>query len=359
MELFESFFNSLASPQIVVGISTVVFLIYIARMRQMMHPRVAFAIMGATALFLVIGCQNADFFHIITKGDNMPIVILIFSVLFFMWLAFRQATLNDMRLERGEPPQEATESHKKVLVWPDLIYSEFVLTVLLSAAFIIWAVLVEAPIEEPASGTRAPNPAKAPWYFLGLQEMLVYFDPWLAGVVLPGLIVVGLMAIPYIDTNPKGNGYYTWKERKFAIGMFMFGFLILWVLLVILGTFLRGPNWNFFGPFEFWDPHKVEALTNVNLSEYFWVSMLNTRLPDNSLVRELPGFLLIGAYFVITPAILAKTILKRFFDEMGIVRFSVLIMLMLCMASLPIKMLLRWTINLKYLVAIPEWFFNI
>jgi hypothetical protein len=359
VETFESFFNALASPELVVGISTIVFLIYIARMRQLMHPRVTMLIMGGTAVFFVVGAQNRDFMTILSKGDNMPIVIMIFAVLFFLWLAFRQATLNDMRLERGEPPREATESKTKVLVWPDLVYPEFVMTVVLSAIFIFWGVLVEAPIEEPASGTRAPNPAKAPWYFLGLQEMLVYFDPWLAGVVLPGMIVVGLMAIPYIDTNPKGNGYYTWKERPFAIGMFMFGFLILWVLLVILGTFLRGPNWNFFGPFEYWDPHKVEALTNINLSEYFWVMMLDTRLPDNSLVRELPGFLLIGAYFVVTPAIMAKTFLKKLFDEMGFIRFSVLVMLLLMMASLPIKMLLRWTINLKYLVAIPEWFFNI
>ena len=61
------------------------------------------------------------------------------------------------------------------------------------------------------------NPAKAPWYFLGLQEMLVYFDPWIAGVVMPTLIIIGLMVIPYIDTNPMGSGYYTWKQRRFAI----------------------------------------------------------------------------------------------------------------------------------------------
>ena len=77
----------------------------------------------------------------------------------------------------------------------------------------------------------------------------VYFDPWLAGVVFPGLIVVGLMAIPYIDPNPKGNGYYTFLERKSAITTFLFGFLILWVVLILYGAFLRGPNWNFFGPF--------------------------------------------------------------------------------------------------------------
>ena len=139
----------------------------------------------------------------------------------------------------------------------------------------------------------------------------------------------------------------------------LFGFLVLWVSLVILGTFLRGPNWNFFGPFEYWDPHKVEPLVNVNLSEFFWIRWLDTRMPDNILVRELPGIVLCLAYLVIMPGLLAKTVLKKLFHQMGFARYSVMVMLLLFMGTLPIKMLLRWTMNMKYLVAIPEYFFNI
>ena len=80
--------------------------------------------------------------------------------------------------------------------------------VVLTIVLVVWGIALQAPLEQPASSTVAPNPSKAPWYFLGLQEMLVYFDPWMAGVVLPSLIIVGLMAIPYIDTNKNGNGYY-------------------------------------------------------------------------------------------------------------------------------------------------------
>ena len=156
-------------------------------------------------------------------------------------------------------------------VWPDLVYTELISLILCSVVLIVWSILLKAPLEQPANRAVTPNPSKAPWYFLGLQEMLVYFDPWLAGVVLPSLIIVGLIAIPYIDKNPKGNGYYTFAERKVEITLFLFGFVILWSSLIVLGTFLRGPNWNFFGPFEYWDTHKLEALTNVNLSEYFWV----------------------------------------------------------------------------------------
>ena len=131
-----------------------------------------------------------------------------------------------------------------MLVWPDLVYTELICLILATAGLIVWAIVAKAPLEQPANPGYAPNPAKAPWYFLGLQEMLVYFDPWMAGVVYPGLIILGLTAMPYIDTNPRGNGYYTLRERPFAIATWLFGFLILWVVLIFFGTFLRGPNWS-------------------------------------------------------------------------------------------------------------------
>lgn len=140
----------------------------------------------------------------------------------------------------------------------------------------VWSIMIDAPLEEPSDPTKTPNPSKAPWYFLALQEMLVYFDPWIAGVVLPGLIIAGLVAIPYIDTNPKGKGYYTIKERPFALAVFSFGFIVLWIVLMVVGTFLRGPGWNFFAPWEAWDPHLVVPLTNVNLSYLFGIRDANT-----------------------------------------------------------------------------------
>ena len=112
---------------------------------------------------------------------------------------------------------EGELAKQKVFTWPDLVYSEFICLIAFTAALVIWSILIEAPLEEPAATARTPNPSKAPWYFLGLQELLVYFDPWIAGVLLPGYIIVGLMAIPYLDTNPKGNGYYTFEERPFVV----------------------------------------------------------------------------------------------------------------------------------------------
>jgi hypothetical protein len=323
------------------------------------HPIVALAGLNAVLLFGGWSVTDTNFREIVTKPDNVPIVMLIFAVGFFTWLPMRLAVLNDRRLARGEPPEEKLEDDK-VLVWPDLVYTELISMVIATFILVVWSVVLKAPLEQPATSAKAPNPSKAPWYFLGLQEMLVYFDPWMAGVVLPSFIILGLIALPYIDFNQKGNGYFTFVQRKFAITTFLFGFVVLWVTLIVLGTFLRGPNWNFFGPFEPWDVHKNVPLVNVNLSEYFWLYLLGTS-PDTKpfLIRELPGILLILAYLLLLPPLLAKTVLRPFFVRMGFVRFFLLVTLLQFMASLPIKMVLRWTINLKYIVFIPEWFFNI
>jgi hypothetical protein len=131
------------------------------------------------------------------------------------------------------------------------------------------------------------------------------------------------------------------------------------VLLVMLGTFLRGPNWNFFGPYEHWDIHKLLVLNNVNLSEFIWVRWTSLGLPQNMILRELPGILLTVAYLFVLPGVLARTILKRYYLKMGPWRYAVFVMLLLGMVALPLKMILRWTVDLKYIVAMPEIFFNI
>jgi hypothetical protein len=322
-------------------------------------PVVAWTILTVGLLFSGWAMTDNTFKDIITKPDNVPIVILIFTVGFFTWLAMRLGVINDARLDRGEPPLEKLED-EKVLVWPDLVYTELICMVVCTFLLVVWAVFLKAPLEQPASSSRIPNPSKAPWYFLGLQEMLVYFDPWMAGVVLPTFIIIGLIALPYIDFNQKGNGYFTFKQRAFAISTFLYGFIVLWVVLIVLGTFLRGPNWNFFGPFEPWDPHKNVPLNNVNLSDYFWLMGFGQAMEGKGwFFRELPGILLILAYLLLLPPILAKTILRPFFIKMGFIRFFILVTLIQFMLLLPIKMVLRWTINLKYIVFIPEAFFNI
>jgi hypothetical protein len=367
VEAVKDAINFLTKPEIFITLAAILFF-WAINTRAIWRPRVALIGFTLGAVFVGVSMLDPDFLLIVKKPDNVPIVAMLFLVGFFLWLSMYQAYGNDERIARGEPPLEATPKEaEKTWVWPDLVYTELLCMVIGMIVLVVWGMVFQAPIEEPANPARTPNPSKAPWYFLGLQEMLVYFDPWLAGVVLPSLIIVGLMAIPYIDTNPKGNGYFTFKERKVEISLFLFGFLILWVLLVLLGTFLRGPNWNFFGPYEYWDLHKLLALNNVNLSEYFWVKLLRTGLPGNMLVRELPGILLVGIYVFVLPGLLATRHrilrmpigLKKYYEKLGPWRYSVFVLLLLMMFSLPIKMVLRWLFNLKYIVAMPEIFFNI
>jgi hypothetical protein len=346
-------------PILYTTLSVVGFVLMLYYRRFFTQPIVAWSILNLGLLFGGWSMTDPSFQKIIGKEDNVPIVILIFSVGFFTWLALRLGVLNDERIAKGEPPLEKLED-EKVLVWPDLVYTELIAMVVVTFLLVIWAIFLKAPLEQPATTAKAPNPSKAPWYFLGLQEMLVYYDPWMAGVVLPLMIINGLIALPYIDFNQKGNGYFTFVQRSFAITTFMFGFLVLWVTLIVLGTFLRGPNWNFFGPYEPWDPHKVLPLNNVNLSQYFWLKLFGVA-PESLAwpIRELPGIIVVLAYMLLLPPLLAKTIFRSFFMRMGFARFFMLVTLIQFMAALPIKMILRWAINLKYIVYIPEFFFNI
>ncbi len=240
-------------------------------------------------------------------------------------------------------------SDDKVHTWPFLVRSEFLCTLFVMLFLIFWSLLVDAPLEEPANPGRTPNPSKAPWYFLGLQEILVFFDPWHAGVVAPTFIIMGLMVIPYIDINTKGNGYYTFKERKYEIMTFMFGFHVLWVSTVIIGTFLRGPGWNWFWPWEPWDAHKVEAMTNQDLPY-----LLGLR--DYWASAALGGGVTI-LYFVVGTVLMYWWVVwlkgRDFMQRWGMARFGLTSFLFLNMIAIVVKMVLRSAFNIKYIMVTP------
>jgi len=365
-ESLKELINHLSTPELFITISVVLLAACLVFYRQVTRPGAAISVLALTVAFLALSLGDENFRKIVTKPDNVAITMMLLAVGFFCWVAFRQAALNDARMLRGEKPREALEKDE-VPVWPELMYIELITAILCMVVLMVWSILLDAPLEEPANPTVSPNPAKAPWYFLGLQELLLYFDSWIAGVLLPTVIILGLMAIPYIDRNPKGNGYYTFRQRPFAISLFLFGFIILWVTPIIIGTFLRGPNWNLFGPYEPWDVNKLDPQVNINLSDIVWIRLLGMGLPRELagsnllgiLLREVPGILLVGAYLGVLPVMLARTLFKKKYQEIGIARYAVMSILFLLMFSVPIKMLLRWIFVIKYIVAIPEYSFNI
>jgi hypothetical protein len=141
-------------------------------------------------------------------------------------------------IQRAEARQE-----DKVNVWPHLLLREAVAAFAMFAFVTVFSMVVNAPLRELANPNLTPNPSKAPWYFLGLQELLRYFHPMVAGVMVPTIALLGLMATPYIDKNPSMRP----ENRKLAIMMFT-TFLMFWAILVLAGSFFRGPGFNWVWP---------------------------------------------------------------------------------------------------------------
>ena len=255
---------------------------------------------------------------------------------------------------KGESLAKEKDSHvseDEIPTWPYLVRKEFLAAIIVTIILLVWSIALNAPLEDPSDPSVTPNPAKAPWYFLGLQEMLVYFDPWIAGVIFPSLIVMGLMAMPYVDINPKGNGYYTFKERWFAILTFCFGFHILWILLIIVGVFMRGPGWLWFWPWQEWDAHRIVADTNYDLTQFIGIV-------SKSLLGSVIGGGVITVYFflgMVIPFLFLKVTGNRTLEKLGIVRYSLVAFLFLSMMGLPIKVFLKLVFHLKYIWVTP-WF---
>ncbi len=295
--------------------------------------------------------------EIASAPDNVPIVALLFVVPFYTWYALRQAKSNDRLIEELEnDPVLAKKHHRKtqpwqpgwakeIHAWPYLLRMEFLAAIVVTVILIVWSITLNAPLEEPSNPNLTMNPAKAPWYFLGLQEMLVYFDPWIAGVVMPTLIIVGLMIIPYVDTNPLGAGYYTWKQRKFAIATFCFGFLVLWLTMVFIGTFIRGPGWQWFSPGKTWDPNYAPYAVNRDLPDIFRIT--------STWGKTIFGALMVGAYFVGAGWVFHKIITatefnRKVYARMSLIQYATLQVFLILMLSLPIKILIRLLFRIHY-----------
>jgi menaquinol-cytochrome c reductase cytochrome b/c subunit len=135
------------------------------------------------------------------------------------------------------------EQGDRVNVWPHLLIEEFVAMLILTAGLLVFSTFLMAPLRQLANANLTPNPSKAPWYFLGLQELLRYFHPMVAGIVIPTFILVVLAAVPYVDRNPSTKP----GDRKIAISMFTILFCF-GATLTIIGCFFRGPGYNWIWP---------------------------------------------------------------------------------------------------------------
>ncbi|HKO96257.1 MAG TPA: hypothetical protein VJU86_04655 [Pyrinomonadaceae bacterium] len=323
--------------------------------------------------------------------DNVPIVAMLFLVPFFTWLGVKQSMANDRLIGQLEAdPKLAKTHHRKVEpwrpgwareihVWPYLVRVEFLATVIVTIILFVWSITLNAPLEEPANPNLTMNPSKAPWYFLGLQEMLVYFDPWIAGVVMPSIIMVGLMVFPYVDSNPLGNGYYTFRQRRFAVAMFGIGFL-QWILLIVIGTFIRGPGWIWFWPGQTWDHNAVVFDKNIDLHDYLATSRIGKAIGLGFLSQNpgkfIFGMLVVGGFYILGALFfhwlmtvdfkrLSLRPLRLFpqdpFEQKLLSRTSLLqyvtfqFFAISVLLAMPVKLILRLALTIKYVWVTP-WF---
>jgi hypothetical protein len=301
---------------------------------------------------------------IVSLPDNVPIVLMLFVVPFYTWYGLRQSFANDRLIDRLEADPALAKTHhrktqpfrtgwaREVHVWPYLLRIEFLAAIIVTLILMVWSITLNAPLEEPANPTLTMNPSKAPWYFLGLQEMLVYFDPWIAGVVMPSLIIVGLIVVPYIDANPLGNGYYTYKQRKFAIWTFIFGFIVLWVTMIVIGTLIRGPGWMWFWPGMTWDHNRLVFEVNRDLPDIFGIK--------NGIAKNLFGLIVTGLYFVaawigIHKLIVLTPLSRKIYARMSLLQYATMQIFLIIMLALPVKILLRLLFRIKYVWVTP-WF---
>ena len=150
------------------------------------------------------------------------------------------AVVKQEAITRVERPLEDS-----VFVWPHLLVREFFAAAALTVMITLLSLVIDAPLQDPATPSVTPNPAKAPWYFLGLQELLHYFPPTTARVLVPGFTLVALAALPYVDRNPSR----AYADRKVAIVTFTM-FVIFWAVITLAGSFFRGPGWLWVWPWQ-------------------------------------------------------------------------------------------------------------
>ncbi len=243
---------------------------------------------------------------------------------------------------------------REVHVWPYLLRIEFLAAIIVTIILMVWSITLNAPLEEPSNPTLTMNPSKAPWYFLGLQEMLVYFDPWMAGVVMPSLIIVGLMVIPYIDTNPLGNGYYTFKQRKFvdsdvhlrlhrAVGgddRDRHADPRSWMDVVLAGHHVGSQPPDLRGeprPAGYFRHHRTQVRQDHLRRASWW--------------RCTASAAAIGMHKLITRTAFNRKIYAR----MSVLQYVIMQVFLIIMLALPVKILIRLVFRIKYVWVTP-WF---
>ncbi len=344
MEVFTAVADYLAAPPRLFALVLVIFLT--CRSTRLPWSRTGgWVLLLLVAVFLGIGLSDDVHRRLLLHPERLPVVVLVLSSVAVLWLEMRRFYL---------PAGQYSEAPR--LGRPPAMRSVDA-TVATAVGLVLVALVLLRP---PALGAEAdpaarPVSVKAPWFLVGLQELDTYFDPWVPYRLLPLLLVAGLLGLPWLETGDDGGG------RRRAL--FLLGWLLLWLSPMAVGALLRGPNWNAFGPFEAWDPTRPAPPVPRPLSEIFWLVWLRGSQPASWWLRELPGMLLLGGYFLLLPQALRRLALTRgafetYLKAMGPWRFRAALAWVLAVMIVPLKMYGQWLLDIGYWIHLPELSFN-
>lgn len=274
--------------------------------------------------------------HLLHDPDALALLLLLLAVGATLIIAL----VAGHRRDRSEPP-----GGKLVDTWPHLLKRELIalLTVLLVLTW--WAMALQIPLGTRADPRFTPTVAKAPWFFVGIQEMLQYFDAWLAGVVLPLLVIIGLCALPYIDNSEEQSGRYTLRRRPLAL-VVTGALMVLWLLPMIVGQLFRSEQWTLQPAWRAPPVELAPALAPVALAE---------KLGLGSVGGQLLGGLLCLGPFAALPVSWFWLKRKRWAADMGRGRVMLAGVFLLCLVGVAVKVTLQLCLDVRYLWVTP-WF---
>lgn len=280
--------------------------------------------------------------HLLQQPDALALVALVVLLAATVLVGIVAARRRDAR-----PAEGPAGDQEMVTTWPHLLRLELIAGLAALLVVTWWAIALELRPGTPADPTVTPAIAKAPWFFVGVQETLQYFDAWLAGAVLPLVMILGLCALPYLDRNPEGNGRLTLRQRPLAL-LVVAGLLVMWLLPMVVGQLCRGEHWLLQPA---WHPAPVDPplppAQQLSLADRLGLGLAASQL--------LGGAVCVGPYAALV--LLWRPLSRRhgWIARTGIVRYLVAGALLVTALGVAVKVALVATLDLRYLWVSP-WF---
>jgi len=344
MDALKILINHLASPPWLFSLAVgLFFLSRDARRPWTRAGGVATSILVAG--FLGLCASDPSCRRLLLHPDRLPVVLLVLATFTVVWFEMHRSQAFDGR--QSPPARER---------FCDFSTADILAATAIGGALIACALFYPAPFHEtPLSALADPTspiPIKAPWFLVGLQELRLDFEPWMAYRVLPIFFVLSLLCLPWLHLPEDPMGRQT-------RALFLCGWLILWLGPMVVGALLRSPHGGAFGPFEPWDITRPAGLEPQPLSQLVWIHWLGIFEPAGWWLRELPGFLLLFTTFFLLPRGLARwrftqQIVQRAREAMGFWRFHATSFCFLVLLIIPLKALGRWLAGLGHWLHLPE-----